>query len=82
VSALAHATDSVASPSLVDALDYVRLGEIAELAEHAASYWISIREAAERGERLTVETHCRQVRLVTLAAFETVKSLGSEAAEL
>jgi hypothetical protein len=82
MSALAPATDTAASPSLVNALDCIRLEEIAELAERAASYWISIREAAERGERLTVETHCRQVRLVTLAAFETVKSLGSEAAEL
>jgi hypothetical protein len=65
---------------MVDALDCIRFEEIAELAERAASYWISIREAADRRERLTVETHCRQVRLVTLAAFETVKALGSQEA--
>ena len=53
-----------------------------DFAERAASYWISIREAADCGERLTVETHCRQIRLVTLAAFETVKALGSQEAEL
>jgi len=64
-------------PDLVAALDYVRLDAIAELAHLAASYWISIREAAERGERVTIETHCRQVAAVTREAFATVRTLGS-----
>ena len=63
--------------TLTAALDYGRFEAIAELAELAASYWVSIREAASRGERLTVETHCRQVALVTREAFATVKTLGA-----
>jgi hypothetical protein len=82
VNALAPATDAVAaSPSVAGALDYVRFDEIANLAERAASYWQSIALAANRGERLTVETHCRQVAAVTREAFSIVKSLGSEEAE-
>jgi hypothetical protein len=60
------------------ALDAVRLDEIARLAELAASYWHSIALAADRGNRLTVVTHCRQVASVTREAFAIVKTLGSE----
>jgi hypothetical protein len=82
MNALAPAGDGVAAtPSLADALDSIRFGEIAELAERAASYWHSVALAADRGERLTIEVHCRQVAAVTREAFATVKSLGSEAAE-
>ena len=77
MTALAPATDAVAaSPSVSDALDYARLNAVAELADLAASYWISVREAADRGERLTIEVHCRQVAAVTREAFATVKTLG------
>ena len=58
------------------ALDYARLDAIAEFADLAASYWLSIREAATRGEKLTVETHCRQVSTVTRETFAVVKRLG------
>ena len=51
-----------------------------ELADLAASYWISVREAAARSERLTLETHGRQVAAVTREAFATVKTLGSQEA--
>jgi hypothetical protein len=79
--ALAPATDfAAATPSVAGALDYVRFDEIADLAERAASYWHSVALAADRGERLTVETHCRQVATVTREAFAIVKSLGSEEA--
>lgn len=78
---LAPAADAKASASVVGALDYVRLDAIAELAHLAASYWISIREAADRGERPTIDVHCRQVAAVTREAFAIVKSLGSEDAQ-
>jgi hypothetical protein len=78
---LAPAPDAMASPSVAGALDYVRLDAIAELAHLAASYWISIREAADRGERLAIDVHCRQVAAVTREAFATVKTLGSEDAQ-
>lgn len=79
MNALAPATDALASPSLVDALDFDRFDAIAEMADLAASYWRSIAEAAARGEKLTIETHCRQVAAVTREAFATVKGLGGEA---
>lgn len=66
--------------TLTAALDYGRFDAIAELADLAASYWISVREAAARSERLTLETHCRQVAAVTREAFATVKTLGSQEA--
>ena len=79
MNALAPAADDAASPSLVNALDFDRFDAIAEMADLAASYWRSIAEAAARGERLTIETHCRQIAAVTREAFKTVKSLGAEA---
>jgi hypothetical protein len=78
MSALTQATDATTpSPSLTTALDYSRLDAIAEMDELAASYWHAISLAADRGERLTIETHCRQIAAVTREAFATVKSLGS-----
>jgi hypothetical protein len=70
------ASASPSPNSLADALDYGRFDAIAEFADLAASYWHSIAEAAVRGERLTIETHCRQVSAVTRETFATVKSLG------
>ena len=62
-------------------LDAVRLDEIARLAELAASYWHSIALAADRGERLTVVTNCRQVAAVTRNAFAIVRTSDSEEVE-
>ena len=73
----------LSSPSpqtLTAALDYGRFDAIAELAELAASYWHAVALAANRGERLTIDVHCRQVAAVTREVFETVKTLGSEEA--
>jgi hypothetical protein len=67
--------------TLTAALDYVRFDAIAELAEIAASYWHAVALAANRGERLTIEVHCRQVAAVTREAFFIAKALGSETAE-
>jgi hypothetical protein len=73
------AGDPMSAPrTLVAALDCGRFDSMAELADLASSYWHSIALAAERGERLTVETHCRQVAAVTREAFATVKTLGCE----
>ena len=66
-----------APPTLSDAVDCVRFDAIGELAERAASYWQSVALAADRGERLTIEVHCRQVAAVTREAFSTVKTLGA-----
>jgi hypothetical protein len=70
------------APAVPRALDYARFETIAELSETAASYWRFVTLAAMRGERLTVETHCRQLALVTREAFQTVKALGSEAVDV
>jgi hypothetical protein len=66
-----------APQTLATAFDYDRFEAVRELAETAASYWSSIALAAERSERLTVETHCRQVAAVTREAFAIVKILGA-----
>jgi hypothetical protein len=64
--------------AIAGALDFARFDAIAEFANLTSSYWRSIEEAALRSERLTVETHCRQVAAVTREAFATVKTLGCE----
>lgn len=55
----------------------VRRDEIARLAGLAASYWHSVEMAADRGDTLTVVTHCKQIAAVTREAFALVGSLGS-----
>jgi hypothetical protein len=57
-------------------LTFVRLDEIARLADLASSYWRSIALAADRGDTLTVVVHCKQVAAVTRQAFAIVKTLG------
>jgi hypothetical protein len=64
--------------TLVAALDFGRFDEIAGMAGRAASYWGSIGLAAERGDALTVVTHCRQVAALTRETFALVKQLGQE----
>jgi hypothetical protein len=68
--------ESAASHRIEDALDCVRLDEIVRLADRASSYWQSTMLAAERGEALTVVTHCKQIAAVTREAFAIVKTLG------
>ena len=69
--------ESAECPRIEDALDCVRLDEIARLAGLAASYWHSVELAADRGDALTVVTHCKQVTAVTREAFALVGTLGS-----
>ena len=73
---------SAINPEIDVALDAVRLDEIARLAALAASYWHSVELAADRGNTLTVVTHCRQVASVTRDAFAIVKTLGSKEIEV
>jgi hypothetical protein len=47
-----------AAQTIAGVLEHARFEAIAEFANLASSYWRSIEEAALRGERLTVETHC------------------------
>jgi hypothetical protein len=70
--------DERASSARVEyALDYARFDEIARLADRAASYWLSIGLAADRGDTLTVAAHCKQVIAVTREAFALVGALGA-----
>jgi hypothetical protein len=62
-------------------LNFIRLDEIARLADLAASYWTSIRLAADRGDELTVLTHCKQVISVTREALAVVRTLNSSEVE-
>ena len=62
--------------ALANLFDEDRYDSLAEFSDRAISLWISIREASYRRERATVETHCRQIRVLTLGAFETVKLLS------
>ena len=55
-----------------------RFDALVEMSDRAMSLWLSIREAAYRRERATLEIHCPQIRALTLGAFETVKLLPSE----
>jgi hypothetical protein len=63
--------------ALASDYDDDRFAAVEEFAEKAASYWRSIAEAAYRGDLRTIEIHCRQIRILTLAAFSTVKTLGT-----
>jgi hypothetical protein len=71
--------EPVASHRIEDSLDCVRLDEIARLAGLAASYWHSVELAADRGDTLTVVTHCKQVTAISREAFALAGALGSSA---
>jgi hypothetical protein len=65
------------SQTMASVCDADRFAAIEDFADKAANYWRSIAEAAYRGDLRTIETHCRHVRVLTLAAFSTVKGLGA-----
>jgi hypothetical protein len=69
--------DGGAAHRVEDELDFIRFDEIARLAGLAASYWHSVELAADRGDKLTVAVHCKQVAAVTREAFALVGALGS-----
>jgi hypothetical protein len=70
----------VSAPSVTTELDNLRFDAVVEFATLAESYWKSAAEAAFRGDRTTLEVHCRQLSAVTREAFKTVKELGTGAA--
>jgi hypothetical protein len=57
-------------------LAFVRLDEIARLADLAASYWRSIMLASDRVDPLTVAVHLKQVAAVIKSAFAVAAELG------
>lgn len=67
----------VAPDNIGGALNAIRLDELARLAALAASYWHSIELAADRGDELTVLTHCKQVASVTREALAVARTLNS-----
>jgi sorbitol-specific phosphotransferase system component IIA len=67
----------MSDPSIASELDNLRFDAVAEYADLAASYWRSAAEAAFRGDRTTLEVHCKQLAAVTREAFKTVKELGT-----
>ena len=71
-------SDVSPSQTIASVYDADRFAAIEDFADKAASYWRSIAEAAYRGDLRTIETHCRHVRVLTLAAFSTVKGLGAD----
>jgi hypothetical protein len=60
-----------------DAFAEDRFEAIEAFAEKQISLWTSVREAAWRRERKTLELHCPQIRILTLAAFGAVRMLGA-----
>jgi hypothetical protein len=58
-----------------------RFDALIEFSDRAISLWLSIREAAYRRERATLNIHCPQIRALTLGAFETVKLIPPETSE-
>jgi len=69
---------SAPSDSAVDAFAEERYEAIEQFAEKQISLWMSIREGAWRRERETLELHCPQIRVLTLATFEAVRMLGAD----
>jgi hypothetical protein len=70
--------DDRATPApMEDALNLLRLDEIARLADLASSCWRSIMLAADRGDTLTLAVHCKQAAKVTREAFTLVGTLGA-----
>jgi hypothetical protein len=61
-----------------DAFVEDRFEAIENFAEKQISLWMSVREAAWRRERETLELHCPQIRVLTLAVFDAVKTLAAD----
>jgi hypothetical protein len=72
---------SCPSDAIVDAFAEDRFAAIEQYAEKQISLWMSVREAAWRRERETLELHCPQIRVLTLATFDAVRTLGADKKE-
>ena len=79
----AAVTDAPDGPSAqaLDVVDDWRLDDIADLADKATSYWVSIREAAIRKEPMTVSVHFRQARLVAYSVHLILQDFAREAGQ-
>jgi hypothetical protein len=64
----------------MNAPDFVedRFLAIENFAEKQISLWVSVREAAWRRERQVLELHCKQIRVLTLATFDAVKTIAAD----
>jgi hypothetical protein len=69
---------SLASVFDEDRFDEDRFDSIMEFANTAISLWFSVREAAYRRERETLDLYCKKISLLTKATFGAVKSFGAE----
>ncbi len=69
--------DAITERRVADALDFIRVDELVRLAELASSYWRSVGLAADRGDVLTVITHCKQVAAVTRALRSSRRLAGN-----
>jgi hypothetical protein len=65
------------SAAAVSAANDLAFEAIIESAELAASYAISVREAAYRGDKTLLGMHLAQLRLTTISAIQTYKMLGA-----
>ena len=72
--------DHALSPGALES-DELALDELFDNFGVIESLAISGREASRRGDRLTVETHLRQLRALLVAAIGTFKSIGAVALE-
>jgi hypothetical protein len=68
----------LAEITLADAVNVMRLNNIARLTELVASYWWSVGLAADRAEIITIIANCREAAAATRECFATVKTLGRE----
>lgn len=59
--------------------DNLIFDEILDLAEQAASYWLSVREAAFRREPIALAVPLRQARLVTRNVVEIAAEIVAKA---
>ena len=66
-----------APPSVVDAVDLARFDYLAEVLDYAASYAVSAREAARRGNHELLRLHVNQAKMAVDAAAEVEAELGS-----
>jgi len=60
---------------LASAFDEDRFDALKMFAAKGGSLWLSIDEASIRADFEALELHCQQLRIITLAAFATVKAL-------
>ena len=56
-----------------DVVEALAFDELETIADTIASYWISLREAAHRRDKMLTAKHLREARLSTFSAYLIVK---------